>query len=146
MPRSEVTVVIHRSPADVFAVLSDVENTTKWYPKPVTETWTSTGPVGVGSTRRSEARAFGMRVENDAVVTIFDRDEALGLRSLSGAVPFDIEIRLTPTEDGTSVNWVTDLRPHGMYRLVVPLTIGAHTRATRQGLLNLKELMESGAL
>jgi uncharacterized protein YndB with AHSA1/START domain len=146
MPRSEVTVVIHRSPADVFAVLSDVENTTKWYPKPVTETWTSTGPVGVGSTRRSEARAFGMRVENDAVVTIFDRDKALGLRSLSGAVPFDIEIRLTHTEDGTSVNWVTDLRPHGMYRLVVPLTIGAHTRATRQGLLNLKELMESGAL
>jgi hypothetical protein len=61
-------------------------------------------------------------------------------------VPFDIEIRLSPTEDGTSVNWVTDLRPHGIYLVVVPLTIGAQTRATRQGLLNLKDLMESGAL
>jgi carbon monoxide dehydrogenase subunit G len=146
MSRSEVTVVIGRSPADVFAVLSDVENTSKWYSKPVIETWTSTGPVGVGSTRRSEARALGLRVVNDAEVTIFDRDRALGLKSLSGAVPFETEIRLIPTEGGTSVNWVTDLRPHGIYRLVVPLTVGAHTRATRQGLLNLKELMESGVL
>jgi carbon monoxide dehydrogenase subunit G len=146
MPRSEVTVSIARSPADVFAVLSDVENTHKWYPKPVTEKWTSEGPIGVGSTRRSEARAFGMRVENDAEVTIFDRDQALGLRSLSGAVPFDIVIRLTPTQGGTTVNWVTDLRPDGIYRAIVPLTMWAHTRASRQGLLNLKEMMESGAL
>jgi hypothetical protein len=146
MPRSEVTVVIRRPPADVFAGLSDVENTSTWYPKQVTERWTSEGPVGVGSTRRSEGRAFGLRVVNDARVTIFDRDRALGLRSLSGAVPFDIEIRLTPTEGGTSVNWVTDLQPHGFYRAVVALTVGAHTRATRRGLSTLKELMESGAL
>jgi uncharacterized protein YndB with AHSA1/START domain len=146
MPRSEVTVTIRRPPPDVFGVLSDVENTSKWYPKPVTETWTSEGPVGVGSTRRSEGRAFGVRVENDAEVTVFDRDRALGLRSLSGPVPFDIEIRLTPTEDGTSVHWVTDLQPRGIYTAVVGLTMRAHTQATRRGLLNLKELMESGAL
>jgi carbon monoxide dehydrogenase subunit G len=146
MSRSDVTVFIGRSPADVFAILSDVENTSKWYSKPVTETWTSTGPVGVGSTRRSEARAFGVRVVNDAEVTIFDRDQALGLRSLSGAVPFEIEIRLTPTNGGTSVNWATELRPDGIYRAIIPLTMGAHMRATRQGLLNLKELMESGVL
>jgi carbon monoxide dehydrogenase subunit G len=145
VPHSEVTVVIRRPPADVFAVLSNVENTSKWYSKQVTERWTSEGPVGVGSTRRSEGRAFGVRVENDAEVTVFDRDRALGLRSLSGAVPFEIEIRLTPAEGGTSVSWVTDLRPHGIYRAVVALTMGAHTRATRRGLLNLKELMESGA-
>jgi hypothetical protein len=85
-------------------VLSDVENTSTWYPKQVTERWTSEGPVGVGSTRRSEGRAFGLRVVNDAEVTIFDRDQALGLRSLSGAVPFDIEIRLTPTDGGTALS------------------------------------------
>lgn len=146
MPRSEVTVTIARSQRDVFGVLSDVENTSKWYPKPVIEKWTSEGPVGVGSTRRSTARAFGMPVENDAVVTIFDRDQALGLRSLTGSVPFEIEIRLTPSNEGTDVHWATDLRPRGIYKAVVALTMSAHTRATRQGLMNLKELMESGAL
>lgn len=146
MPRSEVTVSIARSPSEVFAVLSDVENTRKWYPKPVTEKWTSEGPVGVGSTRRSEARAFGMRVENDAEVTVYDRDQALGLRSITGPVPFDIDIRISPTEEGTRVDWVTDLRPRGLYKAVVALTMPAHTRTTHRGLLNLKSMMESGAL
>ncbi|HSJ82932.1 MAG TPA: SRPBCC family protein [Acidimicrobiia bacterium] len=146
MAISEVTVVIRRSPGDVFGVLSDVENTSKWYPKPVTERWTSEGPVGVGSTRRSEARAFGLRVKNDAEVTVFDRDQALGLKSISGAVPFDTIIRVNPVEEGSSVHWVTDLRPHGIFTVIVALTMRAHTRTTRQGLLNLKALMESGVL
>lgn len=146
MPLSEVTVFIRRPRADVFAVLSNVENTSKWYPKPVTEQWTSAGPVGVGSTRRSEARAYGLRIQNNAEVTVFDRDEALGLKSISGAVPFDIHIRLTPTEDGTSIHWITDLRPHGIYKAIVPLTIRAHTSTTHRGLLNLKDMMESGEL
>jgi hypothetical protein len=125
---------------------SGISYTSKWYPKPVTETWTSEGPVGVGSTSRSEARAFGVRVENDAEVTVFDRDRALGLRSLSGPVPFDKDIELTPTEEGTRIHWVTELRPHGIYKAIVALTIRAHTQTTRQGLLKLKVLMESGAL
>jgi carbon monoxide dehydrogenase subunit G len=141
-----VTVFIKRPPADVFGVLSNVENTSKWYPKQVIETWTSEGPVGVGATRHSTARVFGRRVENDAEVTIFAPYEALGLRSLSGAVPFEIEIRLTPSADGTEVHWVTDLQPPGIYKAVVALTMSAHTRATRRGLMNLKGLMESGAL
>jgi len=146
MRSSEVTVFIRRSTADVFAVLSNVENTSKWYPKPVTEEWTSAGPIGVGSTRRSEARAYGRRIQNDADVTVYDRDEALGLKSISGAVPFDIHIRLTPTEDGTSIAWVTDLQPHGIYKAIVALNMRAHTSATRRGLLNLKDMMESGEL
>lgn len=139
-------MTINRPVEDVFTVLSNVENTAAWYPAEVTEYWTSEGPVGVGSTRRAEGKAYGAKTVNDAEVTVYRPYEALGLRSISGAVPFEMWFAFTPVEGGTEVTWVTEMRPAGIYRLIVPLTSGLHTRLSRRGFENLKRLMESGEL
>jgi uncharacterized protein YndB with AHSA1/START domain len=139
-------VTINRPVEDVFAVLSNVENTAAWYPAEVTEYWTSDGPVGVGSTRRAEGKAYGAKTVNDAEVTVYQPYDALGLRSISAPVPFEMSFRFTPVTKGTEVTWVTELRPAGMYRLIVPLTFGLHSRLGRRGMENLKRLMETGQL
>lgn len=139
-------MTITRPIEDVFAVLSDVEKTSSWYPAEVTEYWISDGAPRVGSIRRSEGKAYGIRTVNDAEVTVFQPHEALGLRSVSGPVPFEISILLVPEGAGTKVTWTTTLRPEGAYRVIVPLTSGLHHRQTRKGLENLKRLMESGEL
>ena len=139
-------MTIARPIEDVFSVLSNVENTAAWYPAEVTEYWTSEGPVGVGSTRRAEGKVYGAKTVNDAEVTVYQPYEALGLRSISAPVPFEMSFRFVPVAEGTEVTWVTELRPAGMYRLIVPLTFGLHSRLGRRGLQNLKRLMEAGEL
>ena len=52
---SKVTnrITIVRPIDDVFAVLTDVEKTGRWFPGDVEERWTSSPPHGVGSTRHA---------------------------------------------------------------------------------------------
>lgn len=46
-------ITIGRPIEDVFAVVTDVEKTERWFPLKVKEWWTSEPPHGVGSTRRA---------------------------------------------------------------------------------------------
>jgi uncharacterized membrane protein len=144
--RSEHEITILRPADQVFAVLSDVRNTPKWHPSAIEEYFTSDPPVGVGSTRKSIAKAFGIRVENEAEVTVFDPNNALGLRSIQSPVPFEISILLTEVDGATTITWTEDLRPSGFLRAVTRVTSRLQNRQTRIGLRQLKQLIESGAL
>ena len=59
---------IERPIEDVFAVLTNVEFTGRWYPAKVEEWWTSPPPHGIGSTRRARTWVLGRPMENDAIV------------------------------------------------------------------------------
>ena len=146
MVTSRFEVTVHRPVDEVFAVLSDVENTPTWHPSAIEERFTSDGPVGVGSTRRSVGRAFGIRVENEAEVTVFEPDQALSLRSIDSPVPFEISIVLTPADDGTRIVWTEELSPTGVVSVIVRATKRLHDAQTAKGLERLKSLMESGEL
>jgi hypothetical protein len=129
---------------DVFGVLSNVETTPTWHHTAVSEYWTSEGPVGVGSTRMSIGKAHGIRTRNEAVVSVFDPHRALGLSSTSGAVPFEISILFAPEAGGTRVTWISDLKPTGVLKFILAITVREHDRIARMD--ELKRLMESGAL
>ena len=146
MPRRRLTVTIDKPVDAVFAVLSDVEKTSAWHPNTVREYWTSDGPVGVGSTRHAVAKSFGVRAENEAVVTVFDPGKALGLRSIDSPIPFSIHIGFEPTEAGTQVEWIVDMEASGPYRLIGSLAISAFMRQLELGLNQLGSLMDSGEL
>jgi len=141
-----ISAVIDRPVRDVFGLLSDVEKTPVWHPAGVEERWTSEPPVGVGSTRIAVEKVFGTQFENEAVVTVFEPYRALGLKSISGPVPFEVDIRLTPLGASTRIEWKTQMRPEGFYRVIVPITFRFFIRQLESGLDNLKRLMETEAL
>ena len=101
MPRDTVSITIERPIEDVFAVLTDVEKTPTWYPAVIEERMTSDGPLGVGSSRISISKSFGIRNENEAVVTSLEPNRAVTIRSISSEVPFEITITFT-TSNGDS--------------------------------------------
>lgn len=146
MPRGRLTVTIEKPVDAVFAVLSDVEKTSRWHPSTVREYWTSDGPLRVGSTRRAEAKSFGVRSTNEAVVTVFDPSKALGLRSIDSPIPFSIHIGFEPTEAGTQVDWIVEMEPSGPYKLIGSLAMAAFMRQLESGLSQLRSLMDSGEL
>jgi uncharacterized protein YndB with AHSA1/START domain len=147
MSTARNSITIRRPIEDVFAVLTDVEKTGKWFPGKVEEHWTSPPPHGVGSTRHAIVTMFGRRTENDAVTTEYDPPYRAAIRGTTSNAPFDATLTFAPDDgDGTRVEVVTDFRLDGWTRLFGPLAAAMYGQLWARGLKNLKRMMESGEL
>lgn len=90
MTTAEMTISIRRPVDEVFRVLTRPEDTPKWSSSAVEEQLTSLGPVGVGSTRRAVVRSFGGRTtSNETIVTVFEPNRRVAMRTVSAPVPFE---------------------------------------------------------
>ena len=140
------TIHIRRSVEDVFAVLTNVELTGRWYPAQVEEWWTSAPPHGVGSTRRARVRVLGRTMENDAVVTVNEPPRLAAMKGTSRNAPFEVTLAFKPDGDGTRVEVESVFHLSGMLRLFMPIFVRGYERGWARGLGNLKRMMESGEL
>jgi uncharacterized protein YndB with AHSA1/START domain len=141
--RATASATIRRPIAQVFAVLTDVEQTGRWFPGNVEEHWTSPPPHGVGSTRHAIVRMIGRRSENDAQVTMFEPPHRAAMRGTTPGAEFDARLTFTETDDGTRVEVVIDLPGEGARRLVMPIFAAWYQRQWRRGLATLARHMES---
>jgi len=131
---------------DVFAILTDVENTGKWFPGNVEEHWTSPPPHGVGSTRHAVVTMLGRRTENDAVTTEYEAPRRAAMRGTSQNAPFTVTLQFAPDRDGTRVDVTSEITLRGANRIIGPIVSALYGRSWARGLANLKRMMESGAL
>jgi carbon monoxide dehydrogenase subunit G len=146
MSQISSSIVINRPIEDVFAVLTNVENTGKWFPGDVKEWWTSPPPHGVGSTRRARVKMGLMTTENDAVATVFDPPHRAGIKGTSKNAPFEAMLTFEPAEGGTRVGSNIDLDLRGPARLFGGMFKRWYGKSWDQGLVNLKRMMEAGEL
>jgi len=72
MAKIEVSTVINRPVEEVFAVLSNEANTSKWSTTTMEVKKTSEGPIGVGTTWRGVDRIFGRQMERESVYTEYE--------------------------------------------------------------------------
>lgn len=140
------TVVIQRPVEDVFAVLTDVEQTGRWFPGDVEEHWITPPPHGVGSRRRAVVTMFGRRTENEAVATEYDPPRRAAMRGLSPNAPFVVSLDFRPVDGGTRVDVTSQIDLRGPARIASPLVGWLYGRGWSRGLANLKRMMESGEL
>lgn len=140
------STTINRPIEDVFAVLTNVENTEKWFPGDVKEWWTSPLPHGVGSTRRARVKMGFMTTENDAVATVFEPPHRAGMKGTSKNAPFDAMLTFEPVEGGTRVESNIELSMTGPAKLFGGMFARWYQKSWDKGLANLKRMMESGEL
>jgi uncharacterized protein YndB with AHSA1/START domain len=140
------SIEIRRPVEDVFAVLTNVELTGRWYPAEVEEWWTTPPPHGVGSVRRARVRVLGRATENDAIVTEHDPPRRAAMKGLSAMAPFEATLTFEPTDAGTRVEVASAFHLRGPMRLIGPLFLGSYERGWERGLATLKRMMESGEL
>ena len=138
-------IEVERPIEDVFAILTDVTVTGRWYPADVEEWWVTPPPHGVGSVRRARVKVLGRATENDAVVTAYDPPRLAALKGSAGA-PFEATLAFEPVDHGTRVEVETTFHLSGAMRLFGPLFIRSYERGWDRGLVNLKRMMESGEL
>jgi carbon monoxide dehydrogenase subunit G len=140
------SITITRPIEDVFAVLTNVENSGKWFPGDVKEWWTSPPPHGVGSTRRARVKMGLMTTENDAVVTVFEPPHRAGMKGTSKNAPFEAMLTFESVDGGTRVESNIDLDIRGPAKLFGGMFTRWYGRSWDQGLVNLKRMMEVGEL
>jgi uncharacterized protein YndB with AHSA1/START domain len=140
------SIELRRPIEDVFAVLTNVELTGRWYPAHVEEWWTTPPPHGVGSVRRARVRVLGRATENDAVVTEHDPPRRAAMKGLSASAPFVVTLDFEPADGGTRVLVTSAFNLRGPMWLIGPLFIGSYERGWDRGLANLKRMMETGEL
>ncbi len=140
------SVEVRRPVEDVFAVLTDVTLTGRWYPARVEEWWRTPPPHGIGSVRRARVTLLGRASENDAVVTAYEPPRRAAMKGLSSSAPFEITLTFEPIEGGTRVNVESVFHLRGVMRAVGPLFVGPYERGWDRGLGTLKRMMEGGEL
>jgi uncharacterized protein YndB with AHSA1/START domain len=140
------SIVINRPIEDVFAVLTNVENTGKWFPAEVEEWWTSPPPHGLGSTRRARVKMGLMTTENDAVATVYDPPNRAAMKGTSRNAPFEAHLIFAAVEGGTRVESNIEMFLRGPARLIGPMFIRWYGKSWEKGLVNLKRMMEAGEL
>jgi uncharacterized protein YndB with AHSA1/START domain len=136
-------ITINRHISDVFAVLTDVEQTGRWFPGDVQEHWTSRPPHGVGSTRHAVVRMWGTTVENDAAVIAYDPPCRAVIAGTTPNAPFVATLEFTDQRESTDVAVTTELTLRGAARIAEPLVAAWYGRMWARGLATLKQLMES---
>jgi uncharacterized protein YndB with AHSA1/START domain len=140
------SVTIERSIEDVFAVLTDVEKTGRWFPGDVEEHWITPPPHGVGSRRRAVVTIFGRRTENEAEAIEYDPPRRAAMRGLSPNAPFVVTLDFRPADGGTRVDVTSQIHLRGSARIASPVVSWLYGRGWSRGLANLKRMMESGEL
>ncbi len=147
MTTADLSITIGRPVGYVFKVLTTPDDTPKRSFSAVEEQLTSPGPVGIGSTRRALVRSFGGRTTtNETVVTAFEPNRLVAMRTISAPVPFEVAYAFTALPAGTRVDWTWSFELTGVARLFGPLLAAHFRRGLQHDLSRLKQMMESGEL
>jgi carbon monoxide dehydrogenase subunit G len=138
------SVVIDRSPQEIWDVVSDLDTHSEWRPAVKELRQVSDGPLGVGSRIREVLDWRGREIVIDDVVTAFEPSCRLGIRGGWKAADFEVDFRLEPAGDTTVVTMDWPFYPKSLLvKLATPFMGGAMRKATKEELDLLKAHVEA---
>ena len=120
MPEAAHTVHIARSPAEVFAFLSDGTNDPQWR-NGVLDIRLRSG-AGAGAIYEQGVKGpFGRRVPADYEITVYEPARRLGFRAIAGPVRPEGSYELRATDGGTEVTFSLRCAPRGLAKVMTPM-------------------------
>ena len=145
MIKVEASVLIHRPLAEVFAILSNLENNMRWRTGMIAAEKISAGPIGVGTTYRIINSIFGRRIEGEAVVTEYELNRKYATVNKSG-LPIETKRTFEPINEGTKVTFAVKAELGGFFTIAKPVLAMIGKRRLESDAAKAKELIEAGIL
>ena len=145
MVKLEGSVVINRPIEEVFAFLTNPENSSQWQGSVLESKQTSEGPRGVGTTGQVVSQFLGRRIESTWEVTEYELNRKTTSKSTSGPVPYELSATLETVDEGTRVTLVGEYEIGGFFKLAEPLVARMGQRQADADFANLKDLVEAQA-
>jgi uncharacterized protein YndB with AHSA1/START domain len=117
MVKVELSVIINRPVAEVFAFVTDPANNAKWQDGLVESRLVSSGSVGVGAQITDVRKFIGRDMDSKLEVTAFEPNKKFGEKVISGPLKFEIIETFEPSGDGTKVSLLAQGEPGGFFKL-----------------------------
>ena len=116
-------IEIRRKPNEVFELLGDPTRDAEWAGPVVAVEALIPGPIGVGSRFRQTSRTLGIRFPMLLEVIEYEPNRRIALTSVAGVDAYRGERRFDPTDTGTRVTFIGNVRLVRALRLVEPLAV-----------------------
>ncbi len=137
------TEYIAKPPRQVFAVISDPTEATKFLDN-ITESKKLTGgPIAVGTTFRETRVMNGKEATADLLVTAHDPDTHVAISSEAEGISVIYHYRLTPESSGTRLDWTCELEAVGLRKIMLPLVAAIMKKEDGDHLQRLKTYIET---
>jgi len=146
MIRNSNSIDVHRTPADVFAFVTEFPNDPKWQRGKKSCTWTSEGGPRVGATYRQHARFIGKDVFQNFTVIAVDAPRRVRYESKDGSFPLSVTRTVEDLGDGRCrFTETVEGEPGRFFSLAAPLLQPMVKRTITRDFEVLKKLLESQA-
>lgn len=136
-------ITIARPIDEVFPFLADATNEPRWSPQIARVTWTSPGPIGLGSTYRQVTRAPGPLNESEWTITTYQPPHYLAVRGMVGKSPQVGIYTLAAVPAGTRVTAATEIATNILAIPFHPLTRALFRPFVSAPLKRLKGVLEA---
>ena len=143
--RQTVSIVIDRTPVEVFYFMDDIAREPEWQPSLKMAEQEPPGPSRVGTTKRYVSEFMGREIENTYVVREVEPGRHLVYETTpDSAVDARTEIEWTPEGMGTRVTMTLEGSPKGFMKLVPTRVLeAAYQKELSAALSRLKERIET---
>jgi uncharacterized protein YndB with AHSA1/START domain len=147
MPKASYSVTVNRPVADVFEYVVDGEKCKEWRPgvRDITRAGGSmTGGVGTRYIQGVKG-PMGRRISADYEITVFEPNQRLEFRTVSGPARPHGRYDFTPTPDGagTNLKFALDAELSGIRRMIMGGAVQRTMDEEVKALDNLKRVLES---
>jgi hypothetical protein len=139
----EGDIVINRPVEDVFDFVADERNEPRYNPRMIRAEKLSAGPIGLGTRWRAETRRMLGTAEMTIDVTAYERPRRLASSTHLSTMDIHGTLLLDPVPEGTRMQWLWDLEPRGLLKLMGPMIARMGERQERKIWANLKRLLEA---
>lgn len=121
MTRIESSIEVAQSSERVFAFLNAVENHAKFIPNMAEFRQTSSGAFGqVGATAQGTLNILGVRIKVMYEIIEHETDHRLAMKGVMGPITFKDGYIISPSINGTKVNFWLELTMSGFSRILSP--------------------------
>ena len=121
MTRLQETIEVPRPIDDVFHYTGNFANIEQWDPGVSESSKLTPGPVGVGSMFRVTVRFGPSTTPMEYTVTAYEPPYRIVLEGTGGAIKSVDDIRFTPTETGTRIDYMADIALSGIAGRIEPI-------------------------
>ena len=139
----EFTEHIARSPQEVFEVISNPTEATKFLDNIKESKKLTEGPVAVGTVFRETRVVSGKEASADLLVNAFEPHTHVGISTEAEGIKVDYHYRLSPEGDGTRLTWVCELEAHGLRKMMLPVVAAIMKKEDGEHLQRLKSYLET---
>lgn len=121
MAAIQLSTVVARPPAEVFALLADLENDPRWRREWVDARAVTQGDLRVGSRSVLVGHALGRRFDVEYEVIELVANRTIAWRGLSRLAPLVFSRTVEPRDHGTRITFVYQPQEGRLIRLLWPL-------------------------